>query len=93
MMSVQSFMRHGKASVIVGGQFGSEAKGLAAAMVAKHDLLISKSNRSFISTTNAGAQAGHTTVLEDGRKFVCYHLVCYFQSLFESFSFCHVGCN
>lgn len=74
MMSVQSFMRHGKASVIVGGQFGSEAKGLAAAMVAKHDLLISKSNRSFISTTNAGAQAGHTTVLEDGRKFVCYHL-------------------
>lgn len=66
-----AFFRPGKASVIVGGQFGSEAKGLAAAHLALND--VSTTIR-VISTTNAGAQAGHTTVLPDGRKFVCFHL-------------------
>jgi len=61
----------GTASVVVGGQFGSEAKGLVAAHLASN---IKMPMRKLICTTNAGAQAGHTTVLDDGRKFVCYHL-------------------
>src|SRR5690349_21312375 len=62
---------HGKASVLIGGQFGSEGKGLAAAyLAAKHlqDIDVD------VATTNAGAQAGHTTRFADGRKFVCFHL-------------------
>lgn len=73
-MSLHDFTRHGKAAVIVGGQFGSEAKGMAAAVVAREDYLLNKPGRQFIATTNAGAQAGHTTILEDGSKFICYHL-------------------
>lgn len=68
-----NFIQPGFASFIVGGQFGSEAKGLAAAIVATHSKAIRYGQR-LICTTNAGAQAGHTTVLDDGRKFVCYHL-------------------
>lgn len=60
----------GKATVIVGGQYGSEAKGLAAAIV--HQM--AGARHAKWSTTNAGAQAGHTTVMRDGSKFVCYHL-------------------
>lgn len=57
----------GKASVIVGGQFGSEGKGAIAAYLATQGGF-------DIATTNAGAQAGHTTRYADGRKFVCFHL-------------------
>lgn len=64
------FFMPGMASVIVGGQFGSEAKGLAAGIVSRRN----ETNVSRVCTTNAGAQAGHTTVLEDGKTFVCYHL-------------------
>lgn len=60
----------GKATVIMGGQYGSEAKGLAAAIV--HNLAGNSVGK--WCTTNAGAQAGHTTVMRDGRSFVCYHL-------------------
>lgn len=61
--------RPGTAAVLVGGQFGSEGKGLAAAWLARN------SRRPIdIATTNAGAQAGHTTVHRDGTKFICYHL-------------------
>lgn len=58
----------GKASVLVDGQFGSTGKGLAAAYLSQFikDL--------DVATTNAGAQAGHTTVLATGEKFICYHL-------------------
>lgn len=59
----------GKVTAIVGGQFGSEAKGLVAAWVANVASL-----PNMACTTNAGAQAGHTTILADGTKFVCYHL-------------------
>ena len=69
--SLRRFARSGRASVIVGGQFGSEAKGLAAAIASTHMYI---DDQMLICTTNAGAQAGHTTVLEDGSKFVCYHL-------------------
>lgn len=64
------FVSPGLASVIVGGQFGSEAKGLAAAYLSG----TIPSAQPLICTTNAGAQAGHTTILADGTKFVCYHL-------------------
>lgn len=73
-MSLLNFIQRGRASVIVGGQFGSEAKGLAAAIVARTDREYGRDNFPLICTTNAGAQAGHTTILEDGTKFVCYHL-------------------
>ena len=65
----------GKASVLVGGQFGSEGKGLAAAYLAERAVKESFDRGArFIATTNAGAQAGHTTKYEDGREFVCFHL-------------------
>lgn len=56
------------ASVLVGGQFGSEGKGLAAAWLAD------QTGHVDIATTNAGAQAGHTTKYADGTGFVCFHL-------------------
>ena len=59
-----------RVNAIMGGQFGSEAKGLVAAHIALNDGY----DGPLVCTTNAGAQAGHTTVLEDGSKFVCYHL-------------------
>ena len=58
---------HGKASVIVGGQFGSEGKGGIAAYLATRGGF-------DIATCNAGAQAGHTTRYKNGHKFVCFHL-------------------
>lgn len=65
----------GEASVLIGGQFGSEAKGLAAAWLA-HNFLPEHPNvgSDLICTTNAGAQAGHTTKYTNGKQFVCYHL-------------------
>ena len=60
----------GKAAVLVGGQFGSEGKGNVAAWLA-HNACQCGVN---VATTNAGAQAGHTTQYRDGRKFICYHL-------------------
>lgn len=66
---MENFVQPGLASVVVGGQFGSEAKGLVAACLA-----INSYHKPDICTTNAGAQAGHTTVLANGTKFVCYHL-------------------
>jgi len=60
----------GRAAVLVGGQFGSEGKGQIAAWLAHN------ANRCGIdvATTNAGAQAGHTTRYKDERMFICYHL-------------------
>ncbi len=57
----------GLASVLVGGQFGSCGKGAISAWLATQGGF-------DIATTNAGAQAGHTTRYKDGRKFVCFHL-------------------
>lgn len=68
--------KRGEASVLFGGQFGSEGKGLAAAWLAEN-----AANQIAVATTNAGAQAGHTTCYKDaarthglGNKFVCFHL-------------------
>lgn len=56
------------ASVLVGGQFGSEGKGAAAAYLGM------RSNTcATIATCNAGAQAGHTTIIKF-HKFICFHL-------------------
>jgi adenylosuccinate synthase len=66
--------RHGEACVLIGGQFGSEGKGQAAAFLAVK--AVGKVN---IATTNAGAQAGHTTNFRHKlpnvpERFVCFHL-------------------
>ena len=67
----QGFMRGGYVSTIIGGQWGSEAKGSAAAWTASE---LAKEGRRFdIVTTNAGAQAGHTSV-HSGVKRVVFHL-------------------
>lgn len=58
----------GRASVLCDGQFGSTGKGLAAAWLAMHTRELVD-----VATTNAGANAGHTTVVA-GRKFVCFTL-------------------
>jgi len=60
-------LKPGKATVVLGGQFGSEGKGLAAAW-------LSGQGKVDIATTNAGAQSGHTTRWRNGDKLVCYHL-------------------
>lgn len=66
-----NFIRQGHVSTIIGGNFGSEAKGSAAAWIAYQ---LAERGRAFdIVTTNAGAQAGHTSVHE-GRKRVVFHL-------------------
>lgn len=68
---LRNFLRRGKASFIVGGQYGSEGKGAAAAFVAAN---LAENRRGFdIITTNAGAQAGHTST-HQGKKRVVFHL-------------------
>jgi len=61
----------GKASVIVGGCFGSEAKGSVAAYFAVQQALCGKPFS--ITTTNASANAGHTSI-HKGTKRVAFHL-------------------
>jgi adenylosuccinate synthase len=68
-----SFFKPGKASVIIDGQFGSTGKGLAAAYQwITNEKLVDRLN--LISVTNAAPNAGHTTVLPSGWKFVTYHM-------------------
>lgn len=59
------FAELGKAALLIDGQFGSTGKGLITAYLAQH-------NKFHIATTNASANAGHTTVIGD-RKFVTFH--------------------
>lgn len=67
MRNIWGFSCQGKASVVLGGQYGSEGKGAAVAWLALN------CNRFDIVTTNAGAQAGHTSI-HDGVKRVVNHL-------------------
>ena len=60
--------QEGKASVTLGGQWGSEGKGCAAAWIAAQE-----PNAFDVYTTNAGCQSGHTSLV-DGVKRVVYHL-------------------
>ena len=66
------FIKHGKASVVIDGQFGSTGKGLAAAYQALNTKDVNWDK--VICTTNAAPNAGHTTVLPDGTKFVTFHM-------------------
>lgn len=74
---LRNFLILGKASFICGGQWGSEAKGAAAAWVAAQRHYVSTTDRYEerfdIVTTNAGAQAGHTSI-HNGKKSVVFHL-------------------
>lgn len=65
------YIKPGKVSVLVDGQFGSTGKGLLAAYLASQP-----QNEVQVATTNASANAGHTTRFKDKSKkgFVCFHL-------------------
>ena len=63
------FFPPGKAAVLIDGQFGSTGKGLLAAYLAR-----TAKHEPDVVTTNASANAGHTTILEDGEKMVLHHL-------------------
>lgn len=63
----------GKAFFLVGGQWGSEGKGAAAAWLATQIGKNMNVGSKLIVTTNAGAQAGHTSVHDD-KKRVVFHL-------------------
>lgn len=64
----------GQATTLLGGQWGSEAKGCAAAWLAVYLQTIER-NFSLV-TTNAGAQAGHSST-HNGVKRIVYHLPTY----------------
>ena len=66
-----NFLIPGKASFLIGGQFGSEAKGAAAASLA-HQLSL-RGEGFDICTTNASAQAGHTSIHSDIKR-IAFHL-------------------
>lgn len=68
---LEHFKKQGKASFMLGGQWGSEGKGAAAAFVATH--LAERREAFDIVTTNAGAQAGHTST-HNGVTKVVFHL-------------------
>lgn len=64
---MMNFVANGKVSVICDGQFGSTGKGLLAAYLAQD-------NEVDLATTNASANAGHTTCYANGTKFITFHL-------------------
>lgn len=63
---ISGFVKPGRASVIFDGQFGSTGKGLAGAWVGEHNLI-------DWATTNASANAGHTSII-DGKPVVLFHI-------------------
>lgn len=71
---MKDFIQAGKASFLLGAQFGSEGKGAAAAwLVARDGITSGVEPDNVIVTTNAGSQSGHTSV-HNGRKRVLFHL-------------------
>lgn len=72
---LNNFRKPGKASFVLGGQFGSEGKGSAVAYLA------TQTDQHFdIVATNNGSQSGHTSI-HDGVKRVTFHIPTY--SLFK----------
>jgi adenylosuccinate synthase len=67
MKWIGRFRHRGRAAVVLGGQFGSEGKGAAVAWLA------TQCDRFDVVTTNAAAQAGHTSI-HNGVKHVVNHL-------------------
>lgn len=63
---ISNFVQPGKVSVLYDGQFGSTGKGLAAAWVGEH-------NEIDWCVTNASANAGHTSIIDD-ETYVLFHL-------------------
>lgn len=63
---ISNFVVPGKASVMFDGQFGSTGKGLAGAWIGEH-------NPVDWCTTNASANAGHTSII-DGKPLVLFHI-------------------
>lgn len=70
-MSLERLCRSGKASFVLGGQFGSEGKGSCVAYMATH--LRDRHSEFDIITTNNGPQSGHTST-HDGVTKVLFHL-------------------
>lgn len=68
---LEHFKKQGKASFIIGGQWGSCGKGAAAAFTAVH--LAERREMFDIVTCNSGAQAGHTST-HLGTTKVVFHL-------------------
>lgn len=68
---MRHYIQHGRASVLVDGQYGSTGKGLLAAYLASQP-----QNRVDFAVTNASANAGHWTKFADPdkRDFVCFHI-------------------
>lgn len=64
--NISNFVKPGKASVLFDGQFGSTGKGLAGAWVGEN-------NQVDWCTTNASANAGHTSII-DGKTYVLFHI-------------------
>jgi adenylosuccinate synthase len=68
---LDGFLQRGKASFVLGGQFGSCGKGAAVAWAVQE---LAKTGRSFdIVTSNNGSQSGHTSI-HDGKKRILFHL-------------------
>ena len=68
---ITNFCGRGKVSTVVGGQFGSEAKGSAVAWLTSQ---LIESGRMFdIVTAGNGSQSGHTSI-HAGKKRVLFHL-------------------
>lgn len=72
---MHDFLQKGRASFILGGQFGSEGKGAAAAWAASELFNSMEPGPGYfdVVTCNNGAQSGHTSV-HDGVRRVAYHL-------------------
>lgn len=61
-------MRNARAYGVVGAGYGDEGKGLTT------DFLAASLPGAIVVRTNGGAQAGHTVVMNDGRRHVFHHL-------------------
>lgn len=66
-----NFCKRSRVDFLVGGQFGSEGKGAAAAFLAKS---LAEQGRMYdVMTVNFGCQSGHTSI-HNGRFRVAFHL-------------------
>lgn len=81
---ISNFVAPGKASVMFDGQFGSTGKGLAGAWIGEHNVV-------DWCTTNASANAGHTSII-DGKPVVLFHIPSSFLTARE-LGFCRIYIN
>lgn len=78
---MKGFIQPGKASFVLGAQFGSEGKGAAAAYAAVQSY---ENVSKLIVTTNAGVQSGHTSI-HNGKKRVLFHFPTFAVVLYDMF--------